>query len=186
MPQLSCGQPWEIFEIGIEMDSEKPAHVLFYSNYCIHCRSIMSDLVKYGLRERFKLVCVDHNRVALPPAINRVPTILDLTNNKLCADDEAFVLVEELSRKDVSSVSAYHGQQIGFSEGFSFLGADEGTFSAHYAAKDEQVVTQMSQNDDSMHSSKRQGDCGEALEKLRAQRSRDMSIIHSSFPRPVG
>jgi len=68
-----------------------PKHELYYSQYCKYSSSILQELNKAGLQEKFNYICIDKRFVKnnityimlpngqhfpLPPMINRVPILL--------------------------------------------------------------------------------------------------------------
>ena len=71
--------------------SSPPKHELYYSQYCKYSSSILQELNKAGLQEKFNYICIDKRFVKnnityimlpngqhfpLPPMINRVPILL--------------------------------------------------------------------------------------------------------------
>jgi hypothetical protein len=155
--------------------------VLFYSNYCVHCRQLMGDITKHGLRERFALVCVD-TRASLPDAVDRVPMALDPGSRRMYVDDAVFQLVAEMVDGVARDVQAYYGQHTGFSDDFSFLDVPtEDVFSLNYAAHDGCQTQITTPPDDAKRSSAE----STALDQLRTQRDQDISLIQASMPRPL-
>ena len=65
-------------------------NLLFYSNQCQMCQSLIRILKNENIVQYFKCICVDIESVrrTLPPGINRVPTaIIPSINKKLVADE---------------------------------------------------------------------------------------------------
>jgi len=71
--------------------SAPPKHELYYSQYCKYSSSILQELNKAGLQQKFNYICIDKRFVKnnityimlpngqhfpLPPMINRVPILL--------------------------------------------------------------------------------------------------------------
>lgn len=67
--------------------------LLFYSNYCEHCKNLIGLLVKKNLRDNFILVCVDKKELKIPPFIDRVPSILTV-KKELYTDDGIYKYVD--------------------------------------------------------------------------------------------
>lgn len=157
--------------------------VLFYSNYCVHCRQLMADVTKHGLRDRFLLVCVD-TRPALPSAVDRVPMALDPSSRRVYVDDAVFQLVADMVGAVAEDVQAYHGQHTGYSDEFSFLDGYSQRFSTSYAKHDELVAHIATPPDDAKKPSSAAVE-GTALDQLRSQRDQDITRIQASIPRQV-
>jgi hypothetical protein len=157
--------------------------VLFYSNYCVHCRQLLGDIAKHGLRSRFGLVCVD-GRASLPSVVDRVPMALDPASRKVYVDDSVFHLVADMVGTSAQDVQAYHGQHTGYSDEFSFLGSDEpALFSTSYAAHDDAAPPPPTVSTKAIPT-KAVAE-GPSLDQLRSQRDQDMHRIHSGMPRPL-
>ena len=67
--------------------------LLFYSNFCEHCKNLIGFLVKKNLRDSFVLVCVDKKELRIPPFIDRVPSILTV-KKELYTDDSVFRYID--------------------------------------------------------------------------------------------
>ena len=72
--------------------------ILYYSNYCKHSQQILNYIVKQNMIEKVSCICIDKRsrdannnqmyvtlengqKVALPPGIHSVPTLLQVTKN---------------------------------------------------------------------------------------------------------
>lgn len=73
-------------------------NLLFFSNQCQMCRSLIAILKNENMMTYFKLYCVDEPiiRTRLPPAITRVPTIIIPSMNKKLVADEIFMWLKTL------------------------------------------------------------------------------------------
>ena len=58
-------------------------NILFYSNYCEHCKELLIKINNFKLKEDIQLNCVDTNRKNLPAFIKSVPTLVVLVKIKL-------------------------------------------------------------------------------------------------------
>jgi hypothetical protein len=63
-----------------------PKDVLFYSNYCLFSKKLLTDIQKLNLKDNFILICVEHYKSAIPATIDRVPTIVTTERDILCED----------------------------------------------------------------------------------------------------
>jgi hypothetical protein len=73
-------------------------NLLFFSNQCQMCRSLLAILKNENMVSYFKLYCVDDPmiRAKLPPAITKVPTIIIPSMNKKLVADEIFMWLKSL------------------------------------------------------------------------------------------
>ena len=70
--------------------------ILYYSNYCDHCRNLLSILTKSNLLEKIHILCIDkrvvknsktyivtenNEEILLPKTITSVPTLLLVKDN---------------------------------------------------------------------------------------------------------
>lgn len=90
-------------------------NLLFYSNQCQMCQSLIRILKNENMVQYFKCICVDIESVrrALPPGINRVPTAIIPSMNKKLVADEIFQWLQSLkmSRLQHSNVQPTIMQQ---------------------------------------------------------------------------
>lgn len=63
-----------------------PKDVLFYSNYCLFSKKLLTDIQKLNLKDNFIMICVEHYKSAIPSTIDRVPTIVTTERDILCED----------------------------------------------------------------------------------------------------
>lgn len=76
----------------------KQKHMLYYSNYCKHSKTLLEHLQKEGLISNLELICIDNRYVKenityiklsnnqtfpLPPMINCVPTLCLMPNHEI-------------------------------------------------------------------------------------------------------
>lgn len=112
-------------------------NILFYSNYCEHCKELLIKINNFKLKEDIQLNCVDTNRKNLPAFIKSVPTLVVPSENKVIVGDDVFKWVNtEVSKKSVKSNNVSNNQTDeilpwtnmemsgGYSDGFSFLDSE--------------------------------------------------------------
>lgn len=71
--------------------------VLFYSNFCEHCKNLINLLIKQNLRDQFILICVDKHGLNIPSFIDRVPSILTIKKD-LYTDDVIYKYIESKTK----------------------------------------------------------------------------------------
>lgn len=79
-------------------------HVLFYSNFCLYSKELLMTITKLDIRKRFILVCVEKHRAAIPPVIDRVPTIVTPAK-ELITDERVAPYVHAMKRPGSSSAA---------------------------------------------------------------------------------
>ena len=70
-------------------------YILFYSNKCKYCESMIDILKTKGLYQGFKLICIDDNK-NLPPYLTKVPTLIVPDVNKPLEGKNAFMWVNTI------------------------------------------------------------------------------------------
>lgn len=80
----------------------KTKDLLFYSNYCNYCKSLLSLLIKKNVRDQFLLICVDKKELSIPNFVDRVPLIL--TSKKEIYIDDA--LQRYIDKKTQETIEA--------------------------------------------------------------------------------
>lgn len=90
-------------------------NLLFYSNQCQMCQSLLRILKNENMIQYFKCICVDIESVrrALPQGINRVPTTIIPSINKKLVADEIFQWLQsvKMSRLQHSNIQPTVMQQ---------------------------------------------------------------------------
>lgn len=84
-------------------------NLLFYSNNCQMCKSLLHILRNENLIQYFKGICVDDSMVRqkLPPGINRVPTIIIPSINKILVADDIFVWLRSIKMDKIQHSTAH-------------------------------------------------------------------------------
>lgn len=83
--------------------------LLFYSNFCEHCKKLVGFLIKQNLREQFILVCVDKKEFKIPSFIDRVPSILNI-KKELYTEESIYAYVDtklKIIKKQVEEIAPF-------------------------------------------------------------------------------
>ena len=110
--------------------------ILYYSNYCIHSKKIISYLVKENLTNQLNCICIDKRqrdsftnqtyilmengqKIMLPPNVHSVPALLLLKQNYrvLLGDDIIPYLHPLIKRQRDQAVAHSGGEPLAFSIG---------------------------------------------------------------------
>lgn len=116
--------------------TNKTVFILFYSNYCQHCKDFLIKLKKMNedLYNNFTKIAVDGNS-KIPKGITSVPTIIVPSHNHPLTDESVFMWLETIAvdypcKKNVDNESEKTEEILpfiknemgyGFSDNFSFL-----------------------------------------------------------------
>lgn len=162
-------------------------HVLFYSNFCSHCRQTIDAINKNDLRSKFKLICIDNLRVPLPPCVDRVPMIV--APDRTCyADGDLSDFMARMTESTATvEVQAFFGQTTAYSDGFAFISESSTTAAAdndeandmlptHYVrfgADDPSIATPS----DAQYGQLQSGKSPNALENLVTRREAELAAI---------
>lgn len=95
-----CGETHVIFYMQKQSMSAK--HLLFYSNYCGHCKDLLTEIVKRGIRPKFLLICVEKHRV--PPIVDRVPFIMT-SDKKIVLENNINMFIQSLMQTSLNTGS---------------------------------------------------------------------------------
>ena len=113
-------------------NNQKTKYILFYSNRCNHCRTLINQLNKSDLKNQFNFFCIDNNYKNIPPNINSVPSILFKENNNVLVGKGVFHWLDEQTKPKINNQQnpdgplAWHGAEMGgtYSDNYSFLDSD--------------------------------------------------------------
>ncbi len=100
--------------------------LLFYSNFCEHCKKLIGILIKQNLRDQFILVCVDKREYKIPPFIDRVPTILT-SKKELYTEDNIYAYIEKkikLIQKQIEDIAPFTMANSLNSSQYTFISQD--------------------------------------------------------------
>ena len=76
------------------------SHILFYSNRCQHSQQFIQLLKQVGIAEEITQVCIDHTpRHRIPGTVKSVPTLVIAGSLTPLVGDQAFLWLQEESRK---------------------------------------------------------------------------------------
>jgi hypothetical protein len=156
--------------------------VLFYSNYCVYSKQLLTDMSKMNIKSNFVMVCVENYKNSIPRAIDRVPTILTRSGDILVDEDIARYLNSyRSSRQPENHQQSRQQEQMPpedtFSRtnaGFSYLGddtqTDGGGGGASYGifGEDQHIETPDDDNKDDDHTV--------SYERYKASRDADVNI----------
>lgn len=129
--------------------------VLFYSNYCQHCKEFLSKLKKKDIQlfKKFNKILVDGN-TNIPKSIVSVPTIITPSHNHPLTDNSVFIWLDtmadnyvennnQLSNNDQlqssnEGILPFVNSEMGcnFSDNFSFLDNQAGPLSHNFSFLD--------------------------------------------------
>lgn len=104
----------------------KNKDILFYSNYCDHCKEFTNNLSKFpNIKQQLYLFCIDNNREKIPFSIKSVPSMIT-KDKKVLSGKDVFIWFENEKKNDTTDPLAWHNNEMGstFSDGYSFLEED--------------------------------------------------------------
>lgn len=76
--------------------TDKP--LLFFSNYCTFCKSIVDSMIKKNIRDSFILICVDNKSLNIPSFVDKVPmVVINARSNmrQIITDDNLIQFLED-------------------------------------------------------------------------------------------
>ena len=152
-------------------------NILFYSEHCPHCRSIIDLILKRNIKEQFLFVCVDQHRTKIPPQIDRVPALIMKDEGKpyILFEDDIIRYIGEPPREETINIEPVDQSVSAYSENFSFLEDDGGpsTGSKNFALFGQEQKIYTPDEDD--ENGKIGGDG--VLDRFMNQRAQDVSSI---------
>jgi hypothetical protein len=150
--------------------------ILFYSNLCDFSKEVVQSIVKYQIKDKFMLVCVDKKNLKLPPFVDRVPLIYTVSK-KLFADENLMNYIQSM----VESTSLQPYSLVGsntnaYSENFSFLDNGDGftedcSRNYNYLGMEQKIYAVEDTDDD------KKDDKSQQLEAFMANRANDIQKI---------
>lgn len=97
--------------------------LLFFSNFCNHCKEIISTISKKNLKDHFLMVSVDNKKYKIPNFIHSVPTILT-TNKKIYTDVNIINYINSIKTQDTVNELSPFTMQSSYSSQYTYLTAD--------------------------------------------------------------
>jgi hypothetical protein len=97
--------------------------MLFFSNFCEHCKDVINLITKKNIRDNFMFVCIDNGKFKIPTCITHVPSII--THKKDVLTD-AYVLayIDKLVNSTTNNnddISPFSLAQSGYSSSYTWL-----------------------------------------------------------------
>jgi hypothetical protein len=128
--------------------NENEMNILYYSNYCKHSQKVVKHLVKAGLGEKIRFICVDQRKkdgvtsqtyillsngtkTLLPPNIHLVPSLLLISEKfRVITGDEIIAYYEPHVETIHKNTNPFHGEPTAFDmndAGNSFIKSEKFT-----------------------------------------------------------
>ena len=162
--------------------------VLFYSNYCLFSKDVLSRIMKLNVKQNVVLICVDVYKSKLPPTLRVVPTLMT---------PEGDMITEDEIYERLSTLTSQHVPRDMFTSSgaaFSFVddadggggGGGGGGGEDHYGiyGEEQSIYTPDEDAVDSGNSGLNSGGGGHlSFEQLQAQREQEMQTFYKNNPR---
>ena len=107
--------------------------ILYYSNNCKFCKSLLANLAKLGILDKYNFICIDRRSIdpntrqisimldrgvktTLPPNVSRVPTLLLVNENyKALVGDDIYDYINSQNKPDPNNIATQNGgEPIGY------------------------------------------------------------------------
>lgn len=160
--------------------------VLFYSNYCLFSKDVLSRIMKLNVKQQVVLICVDVYKAKLPPSLTVVPTLMT-PDGDMITEDDIYDRLEVLSSQHIprdmytSSGAAFSFVDDADGDGGGFGGED------HYGifGEEQAIYTPEEDSIDNGNNALNNGGGGGHLtfEQLQAQREQEMQAFYKNNPR---
>lgn len=147
--------------------------VLYYSNYCNHCKKILQEVSRSKVKDGIHFICIDKRikkngatyiiletqELLLPPNINRVPALLLLNRGNMVVEGDEVLnhIIERTQQQNIVATQG-NGEPMAFgindfgsimSDSFSFLDQTPDEMSAKGNGGLRQIHNYVSINDNS-------------------------------------
>ena len=106
--------------------------ILYYSNHCKHCQTVLQFLVKGNMTDKLNYICIDKRvrdaqnnqmyiilengkRVSMPPNVHSVPALLQVKNNySVILGDEIIKYMQPKVQEQNKIATNFNGEPAGF------------------------------------------------------------------------
>jgi hypothetical protein len=156
--------------------------ILFYSNFCSYCSSVLRDVVRLNLKESFVFVCVDDKINQMPGFLDRVPTILT-PDREVLTDDKVQLFLSRASADNPDDIMPCSMRDIcqGMSDSFSFIDLSSTGPNPNYVPVDARISIATPE----VQTRNRQGgaagsDNSDAFDRIKAQRELEIQSIYKT------
>lgn len=146
--------------------------ILYYSNYCNHCKSILQEVSRSKIKDGIHFICIDkriqkdgsiyvileNHEILLPPNIQRVPSLLLLTRGNAVVEGDTVLkyIIEKTHEANINATnnngepSAFGLNDFGtiMSDNYSFLDQSSDELSAKGSGGMRQIHNYVSVNED--------------------------------------
>jgi len=142
--------------------SDKP--ILFFSEYCNFCKSIINDIIKKNIRNRFLLLNIDNKaHSSLPKFVDRVPLVFIADENRVLIEDDIESLVASIAAVSNTSkeVEPFLMNEMGsgMSDVYSYIdNEDVGSGEKNFAFVDKEIRINTPADNDNSGTGGRGGD----------------------------
>ena len=120
------------------LNVQESKHLLFFSNYCNHCKTLLGELQKKSVLQNIQLICIDnreikenvvyvylpdHTKMPLPPMINTVPSLCLLPNYEILKGMDIYNFYVPLTKSIKEERSKIEGEPNPFALGLETSGS---------------------------------------------------------------
>jgi len=165
--------------------------VLFYSNYCLFSKDVLSRIMKLNVKQHVVLVCVDVYKSKLPPTLRVVPTLMTpegdmITEDEIC--ERLSMLTSQHVPRDMYTTSGAAFSFVDDDPAGGSGGGGGGGFGGedHYGifGEEQSIYTPDDDAVDNGNNGLNTGGGGHlSFEQLQAQREQEMQTFYKNNPR---
>jgi hypothetical protein len=166
--------------------------VLFYSNYCLFSKDVLSRIMKLNVKQHVVLICVDVYKRQLPPTLTVVPTLMT-PDGDMITEDEIFDRLSMLTSQHVPrDMYTHSGAAFSFVDDADGDGSGGGGSGGGYGGEDhygifgeeQSIYTPDEDSIDPGNNGLNSGGAGHlTFEQLQAQREQEMQVFFKNNPR---
>ena len=165
--------------------------VLFYSNYCLFSKDVLSRIMKLNVKQHVVLVCVDVYKSKLPPTLRVVATLMTpegdmITEDEIC--ERLSMLTSQHVPRDMYTTSGAAFSFVDDDPAGGSGGGGGGGFGGedHYGifGEEQSIYTPDDDAIDNGNNGLNTGGGGHlSFEQLQAQREQEMQTFYKNNPR---